>query len=613
MKKYFFSTAIAFLIFFSICAASDVQRANNWYFGINAGVSFSDMTPAALSNGMMNQLEGCAAISDKAGNLLFYTDGVTIWNRFHDTLSNGSNLLGHHSSSQSALIIPKPCHEELYYVFTTDASSGLNNDASYSLVDMSLDGGKGAVVSKNKILMKNASEKMTAVHHVNKQDIWLLLHSLDSDTFYAFLVSKDTIASPVLSKSGSVQIAEAGCMKFAPDGKKVALAHKDYFEIFDFDNDTGIVSNSIKTESKYPWTYGVEFSPDGSKLYGTMYQGVGDSIIQFDLEAGSDSGIINSAMTIGASPFGISPRSLQLGPDGKIYIAMATGTHLGVINNPNLKSSLCEYEPEGLYLGGRRSRMGLPGFVQSFFWGDSIQIPAIVYDNSCLGDTTRFYLKGVAEDQVDFLWSFGDTTSEVNHVFEEVGSFDINLFIFNHDSICNGIQVDTLFADINVFPSPNIYLPDSLFFCSDSSITIIVNSEMKSYAWSTGSTTNEVIIDAEQTISLEVLDSNGCDNKVTSVVSQLDCTAENPIDYLPFIPNAVSINNFKELIFINQLQDFSESYSFKMFDRFGKVIWGINNTSHDNIMLVEGALSSGVYLYTFKVQQYSKSGTITVL
>ncbi|RZK29523.1 MAG: hypothetical protein EOO63_08875, partial [Hymenobacter sp.] len=55
--------------------------------------------------------------------------------------------------------------------------------------------------------------------------------------------------------------------------------------------------------------------------------------------------------------------ALQRGPDGKIYVAREDNSFLGVIAQPNASGTACSYVDDGLKLGGRRSKLGLPGFV----------------------------------------------------------------------------------------------------------------------------------------------------------------------------------------------------------------------------------------------------------
>src|SRR6185503_9676016 len=78
------------------------KEANVWYFGTNAGVDFNSGAPVAITNGKLNTNEGCATIADKStGQLLFYTDGITVYDRTHAIMSNGTGLKGNASSTQS--------------------------------------------------------------------------------------------------------------------------------------------------------------------------------------------------------------------------------------------------------------------------------------------------------------------------------------------------------------------------------------------------------------------------------------------------------------------------------------------------------------------------------
>src|SRR5690606_24228892 len=109
----------------------------------------NNCNPIALTDGQLTQIEGCATIADSSGNLLFYTDGIDVYNANHTLMPNGTGLNGNPSSSQSAIIVPKPASENLFYIFTVDAEGGPNG-LSYTLIDMNLEGGLGDVVLGNK-------------------------------------------------------------------------------------------------------------------------------------------------------------------------------------------------------------------------------------------------------------------------------------------------------------------------------------------------------------------------------------------------------------------------------------------------------------------------------
>jgi len=113
--------------------AQDYKRTQNWYFGDKAGLSFATDPPTPLTDGAMSTVEGCATISDTAGNLLFYTNGVTVWNKNHQVLQNGTGLKGDPSSTQSAIIIPQPGNDSVYFIFTT-TDFGRTDGLQYNII-----------------------------------------------------------------------------------------------------------------------------------------------------------------------------------------------------------------------------------------------------------------------------------------------------------------------------------------------------------------------------------------------------------------------------------------------------------------------------------------------
>ena len=118
------------LFYFATLPCFSQNQADNWYFGNKAGLNFNTCIPSILTNGELNTHEGVATISDVMGNLLFYTDGITVWNKSHLVMANGTGLYGHPSSTQSAVIVPRPGSTTLYYVFTPaveNSNSGTNS------------------------------------------------------------------------------------------------------------------------------------------------------------------------------------------------------------------------------------------------------------------------------------------------------------------------------------------------------------------------------------------------------------------------------------------------------------------------------------------------------
>ncbi|WP_210520596.1 hypothetical protein [Hymenobacter terricola] len=348
-----------------LSVATRAQRPTDiWYFGQQAGLTFADgNVPKPLSDGKMSTYEGCAVATTSKGELLFYTNGETVWNRKHQPMPNGHKLMGSGSSTQSALIVPDPGSGNVFYIFTV-APQGTPNGLRYSVVDMTRDDGFGDLPRVNLLLIQPVAEKLAAVRHANGRDTWVVAHRWNSNAFVSYLVTADGVsAKPLMSNVGSMNAGPGrnaiGALKFSPDGQHLAAAlwrETNKFEIYDFDRTTGKVSNP-RSFGPYAEAYGVEFSPDGTKVYGTC-NGVGGGqteIWQFDLKTKAKTLVGKSAnRKIGA---------LQRGPDGRIYVAREDNPNLGVIEAPNALGKDCKYVDEGLKLGGRHSKLGLPAFV----------------------------------------------------------------------------------------------------------------------------------------------------------------------------------------------------------------------------------------------------------
>ena len=131
------------------CVAQ-TRFANFWYFGYGGAIDFISGTPVAVPGSAMNTSEGAASISDANGTLLFYTNGVSVYDNTNHRMPNGKNLWGHDNTTQSVLIVPDPGNGNLYYVFTVDQLGGQHigeagdlgmGGLSYSVVDITLNGG----------------------------------------------------------------------------------------------------------------------------------------------------------------------------------------------------------------------------------------------------------------------------------------------------------------------------------------------------------------------------------------------------------------------------------------------------------------------------------------
>ena len=523
---------LGFLLFFSAIVTAQ-KEASFWYFGQNAGLQFNEDTGtvAAVTNGQINTLEGCTTISDADGNLLFYSDGSTVWNRNHQIMLNGTGLRGDDSSTSSGVIVPKPQDPDFYYIFTVDephhnntlnfpeetANDGVNDGLMYSRVNILDDGGLGAVdaIEKNIPLVTydttdqlatelKCSEKITAVKADDCFSFWVITHF--GDTFYAFKIDENGVdPNPVTSVVGpniplqGYRRNALGYLKASPDGTKLVSANFGESTVpatdagggiylFDFDNDSGTVSNTVELYSAQNNNspYGVEFSAENQKIYATV--GLGPSgngasqLLQWDLTSVD---IPNSLQVVHTSNT-ISAGALQLGIDRRIYraqfeFANNTGASrfLAVIENPEADSPDIIYNEQGVLLdvtgfNQNTSRIGLPPFIQSLF-NSQIDIIRNGISSSelklCIGDSYTLEADNIAN--ADYFWFFdgnpltvdanGNPVTDTNSqlIINTPGFYEVFIEPNNGECPIEGSAI------VGIFDIPVANTVSNVFVCDD--------------------------------------------------------------------------------------------------------------------------------------------------
>lgn len=416
------------LILLLHCVICFPQKENNiWYFGNKAGLDFNSGTPVNLTDGEIVTTEGCATISNSSGQLLFYTDGITVYNRNHTIMPNGSGLKGHPSSTQSAVIVPKPNSNTIYYIFTTTHRAE-SDGIRFSEVDISLDGGLGDVTTnKNIPLYTPTCEKICAVKDNTTGNYWVVTHGFENNAFLAFKIDATGVTTaPVISNSGSIigsvnvfEIFNAqGYLKFSPNGSKLVCVNTYIaVELFDFNLQTGLIDNAVTVNSfgQNRFGYGGEFSPSGNLLYVTSSLNPSSNqsrVYQYNLLS---SNIAASEIQVNTSTVnGIG--ALQLASNCKIYGANSSAVlgnnSLYVINNPDILGVNCSLQSSNVVLSGRCS-IGLPQFIEYSVCKNR----TINNDDVCLGSSTTFALGGSENINTGF-WNFGDgnTSNSINGI-----------------------------------------------------------------------------------------------------------------------------------------------------------------------------------------------------
>jgi hypothetical protein len=370
-------TFVSFLPLFAQ-VEKDAKRDHTWLMGFDGDVPAPSLGGMAINfnenpTGIYNKdlylnfRHSNASICDENGELLFYSNGIRIANKNHELMAGGQGLSpgwlssGHSESGmvipQYVLILPKPGSDHLYYVVHC---LGEHDDWSflfytqkilYSVVDMSLEGGLGEVIQKNKIILEDTLDlgKLTATRHGNGRDWWILVSSLDSKNFYKLLLSPAGLevydVQSIDWDWGSKSISN-GQAAFSPDGTKYARNHliggpfeKDVLDVFDFDRCTGQLSNP-RLVRYAPTTYAGGLAFSGNSRF--IYVPHTNHLFQFDTEADD---LLESMDTVAVYDGFCSPcpgeasfNLAQLAPNNRIYI-----------NTPN-KSDFMHviYQPDSL-------------------------------------------------------------------------------------------------------------------------------------------------------------------------------------------------------------------------------------------------------------------------
>ena len=504
---------------FTVCPLVFLQAQSpfsNWYF-YNAGLSFNSGTPVALTNSIMNQPEGCATVSDANGQLLFYTDGKRVFDKNHQVMPNSLYLKGDGSSSNSAVIVPKPGSKRYYYIFTSPVNA--IDGIYYSIVDLSLNNGNGDIMACAKnVLIGQApfAEKLTTALHDNGHDVWVIARKWQSSAIYAWQVTACGVQDAVISEVGlnipsGQLVGPYGCLKASPQQNRIVSANElsssassgGCIELFDFNNATGELSNAMWFVSPHEidangtpnaTVYGIEFSPGGQFLYSSSW--LDDEIYQMDITLGTAADILASAQVIGDVNNGIgNAGAMQLADDGKIYIAQRFDSYLSVIANPDAAGIGCGFSLDAVDLSPKQAQSGLPAALHISDWNVN---PAPDYFNlsgSCAGSPVQFIFAGAGCSGL--LWHFGDpssgsadTSTQLNpfHVFANAGIYQVTLYL------TDGCFTDTLAQEVVISAAPAAILPADTFFCTPVSLQLMAGNAGDGVLWSNGDTVNTIMV-----------------------------------------------------------------------------------------------------------------------
>ena len=172
--KRIFSTLLVFLILSSCLKAQLYDR--QWVYGDPMSIMvFDSLLPPTFIpiDSQIPTFFTIGNICDARGNMQFYTNGISVYNRLGKKMKHGDSLsypTMHYdvliangmAAQEGVVILPMPNDTNQYYIFHySPADSQLASTGGvalrlyYSIVDMRLDSGRGDVTAKNVVILDN--------------------------------------------------------------------------------------------------------------------------------------------------------------------------------------------------------------------------------------------------------------------------------------------------------------------------------------------------------------------------------------------------------------------------------------------------------------------------
>jgi gliding motility-associated-like protein len=466
------------------------KEGNIWYFGQSGrGFDFNATPPAVLGNGAMRIHHGEPfTMSDPCGNLLFYSDGQTVWNRDHQIMLNGDGLL-RIASTQPVVAVPHPGQDSLYYLFVQAETNSVlppKAELRYSIIDLRLDKGLGGIAVKNQFLYQTNGSLLTSVRHGNGQDYWIITGEVDANRFLAYRVDQNGLdATPVVNVM-PFTFTYSRKLRASPDGHYIAVnAYSGSPEreawLIGFDNATGKATGTHLLPVKGSGTP-VEFSPDGRRMYFSV---PGNQMAQLTLDYAGEQTVSSEPVIIKQSQ-GRNFSDFRLGSDGKLYLG--SSYVVDVIDNPNDEAAQLQYRQNAY----RVDAFYLPNNLAGYVLGKQTDFPV---DPVC-GNSPIQFLPRVNYKVRQWQWDFGDpasgeanasTVREPSHRFSGPGSYPVQLITTDY---CG--DKDTVRKNVILYPDPVIDLPEErVEKCfSEVPVTFSVRDyPFTRYRWNTGATT----------------------------------------------------------------------------------------------------------------------------
>ncbi|MEM9298258.1 MAG: gliding motility-associated C-terminal domain-containing protein [Bacteroidota bacterium] len=446
----------------------------NWFFGNNTNsirfprpnlLSEQITLPNALSFG-----GGAVATDPIKSEVLFYTDGVNVYN-LNDVLINAGNPLdGSLVRNQSVAICHDPADPEgdnsRIYIFTINdagiiASSVFDQSASFATTfPFPSDGNLTSTNQTTNLPAGTLSEGMIIVSNATRDGFWLITHNLGTSDFNITQIDATGISTPITATNIAGAPTSIANFSYHEGTNRISLSPSNPGEnifILDIDTATGTLSDagfdlSALTNIR---VYDTEWTTSGDSLYISGNFGVAtDEIIKIDITQTPVVSEIVITADIQTS-FG-----LEKAPDGFIYhiyeAALDGEFQVGRIENPDnndILQVLYAAQPFGDidFLANQ-----FPAFLPPY---NLLETADFEFSGTCANVPTYFFPQ-VTPDIESIFWDFGDMAGTSNAVspqytYTAAGTFNVVMrVVINGDTLSATNTVDIIDFDLTIQVDP---------------------------------------------------------------------------------------------------------------------------------------------------------------
>ena len=490
----------------------DNCEGSNFYKFCNASVLDFNTDPPSFYQNVEATLDLAwthASICDSDGQMLLYSNGMSIHGHDHTPIINGdtirygifwdnntwNNELGEVKprgflGTDCAGFIPSPENRnKIFHLYYNFDSTLINGRFKKYVAEINVSDPHLPIVrTKDSLLIETTiPSHTTCAQHGNGRDWWLLQFS--TDTLFSFLIDPKGIHLHHLTKLPFSMDDQQTTSVFNDVASKYAVhsivssddPKGNVVTIFDFDRCSGDLFNPIQdsiSSLNISATPGSAFSASGQYLY------INDRIHCFqydmwanDIIASKDTVMIYDEIQFDEpithhTRFGF----MRKGPDNKIYLCQAgQGLHVHVIHEPDRPGLLCRPEQKAIKLPTfhigtlpthNTLRLGpLDDSPCDTLDLDNHPISRFRYEQDSLDHLAIDFVDLSYFEPTAWSWYFGDGNSSIKrfpeHIYAENGVYRVCQTVSNQFS--TDVSCDTLFLGTSSLSDTNTKRHITLF------------------------------------------------------------------------------------------------------------------------------------------------------